>query len=183
MLTSARLYYQPYNSEPWPVLKIRLVDIERIARRRYLLQNSALEIYCKQHCATKYLFLALDNIAQCDDLIKKLEQKCDARSAFPSLDVITLQWQHGILSNYDYLTALNSLADRSFNDLTQYPVFPWVIKDFTSETLSLDDPSIYRDLSQPIGALNPSRLQQLLERFQDMPEPRFLYGSHYLAPG
>lgn len=76
-----------------------------------------------------------------------------------------------------------SMADRSFNDLTQYPVFPWVVKDFTSSTLNLDDASIYRDLSLPIGALNPVRLKQLLDRFQDMPEPKFLYGSHYMAPG
>lgn len=75
------------------------------------------------------------------------------------------------------------MADRSFNDLTQYPVFPWVITDYTSESLDLNDPAIYRDLSKPIGALNSARLKQLLKRFKDMPEPRFLYGSHYMAPG
>ena len=75
------------------------------------------------------------------------------------------------------------MADRSFNDLTQYPVFPWVIKDYTSDTLNLEDPNVYRDLSKPIGALNPNRLKQLLERYLYMPEPRFIYGSHYMAPG
>ena len=52
-----------------------------------------------------------------------------------------------------------------------------------SATLDLEDPSIYRDLSLPVGALNQNRLKQLLERFADMPEPKFLYGSHYMAPG
>jgi hypothetical protein len=33
---------------------------------------------------------------------------------------VTLQWQSGRMSNYDYLMYLNSLADRTFNDLTQY---------------------------------------------------------------
>ena len=28
-----------------------------------------------------------------------------------------------------------SLADRSFNDLTQYPVFPWILADYKSEEL------------------------------------------------
>ncbi|KAI9565432.1 hypothetical protein GHT06_009224 [Daphnia sinensis] len=181
VVTSARLYYQPYNREPWPVMKIRLAsDIERVARRRYLLQNSALEIYCKEHCSPKYLFLALDSTSLCDELFKRLEPNNKPNIG---LDVATLQWQHGILSNYEYLLFLNSAADRSFNDLTQYPVFPWVVKDFTSANLDLEDPSIYRDLSLPIGALNPNRLKQLLERFNDMPEPRFLYGSHYMAPG
>ena len=27
------------------------------------------------------------------------------------------------------------MADRSINDLTQYPVFPWVVADYTSDTL------------------------------------------------
>ena len=46
-----------------------------------------------------------------------------------------LQWQRGHLSNYQYLLHLNNLADRSCNDLSQYPVFPWVLADYTSMQL------------------------------------------------
>ncbi len=46
-----------------------------------------------------------------------------------------LQWQRGHLSNYQYLLHLNNLADRSCNDLSQYPVFPWVLADYTSAQL------------------------------------------------
>lgn len=46
-----------------------------------------------------------------------------------------LQWQRGHLSNYQYLLHLNNLADRSCNDLSQYPVFPWVVADYTSSHL------------------------------------------------
>ena len=38
---------------------------------------------------------------------------------------------------------------------------PWVLQDYTSATLDLNDPSIYRDLSKPIGALEPNRLERL----------------------
>lgn len=75
------------------------------------------------------------------------------------------------------------MADRSFNDLTQYPVFPWVLSDYTSEVLDLDNPKSYRDLTKPIGAINEERLQKLKERRLEMTEPKFLYGSHYSAPG
>ena len=34
-----------------------------------------------------------------------------------------------------------------------------------------------------MGALNEERLKSLKERTADMPEPRFLYGSHYSTPG
>jgi hypothetical protein len=40
----------------------------------------------------------------------------------------TQRWQNGQVSNFEYLMALNTLAGRSFNDITQYPVFPWVIQ-------------------------------------------------------
>lgn len=46
-----------------------------------------------------------------------------------------LQWQRGLLSNYQYLLHLNNLADRSCNDLSQYPVFPWVLNDYSSAQL------------------------------------------------
>ena len=54
---------------------------------------------------------------------------------------------------------LNTLAGRSYNDLNQYPVCPWVLADWSSATLDLADPSVYRDLSKPVGALDPKRLK------------------------
>jgi hypothetical protein len=62
--------------------------------------------------------------------------------------------------------ALNLMAGRTFNDITQYPVFPWVLSDYSSETLDLSDQRVYRDLTKPVGALNPDRLAQLVERYQ-----------------
>jgi len=120
VLSSTRLYYQPYNCEPWPVLKIRLTDIEQVVRRRYLLKNSAIEIYCKEHCSTRYLFLALDNQSLCDDLLKKLEQKIQP---FLAIETATLQWQHGVLSNYDYLLLLNRYYQNSFIIFIFFMVF------------------------------------------------------------
>lgn len=48
-----------------------------------------------------------------------------------------LQWQRGHISNYQYLLHLNNLADRSCNDLSQYPVFPWIIADYSSSELGM----------------------------------------------
>ena len=107
VLTSARLYYQPYNSEPWPVLKIRLTEIESVVRRRYLLQNSALEIYFSKETSIKYLFLALDSQALCNELFTKLQPANEPAKMSQGLDVVTLQWQHGVISNFDYILYLN----------------------------------------------------------------------------
>ncbi|GFH08813.1 BEACH domain-containing protein, partial [Haematococcus lacustris] len=80
---------------------------------------------------------------------------------------------------------------RSFNDLAQWPVFPWVLANYVTSHLDLNDPANFRDLSKPVGALNPARLKDFKKRFRDMPHdsfqegdvPPFLYGTHYSTPG
>src|SRR6185437_7189153 len=73
------------------------------------------------------------------------------------LATFTLEWQHGFLSNFDYLMLLNSFSGRSFNDLTQYPVYPWILSDYDSDELDLYNVQCFRDLSKPMGALDETR--------------------------
>jgi len=62
---------------------------------------------------------------------------------------------------------------------------PWVLKDYKSGELDLQDPNSYRDLSKPVGALNEKRLQDYRRRYEETPPEadKFLYGSHYSCPG
>lgn len=46
---------------------------------------------------------------------------------------VTQRWVRGEISNFQYLTFLNTLAGRSYNDLMQYPIFPWILADYNSE--------------------------------------------------
>ncbi len=79
--------------------------------------------------------------------------------------------------------ALASLAPaRSTNDLTQYPVFPWPVGDFSRAHLSLCDPRALRDLTRGMGALTGARLREARARaatWDDEDIPSFLFGSHY----
>ena len=95
-------------------------------------------------------------------------------------------WMHRKITNFEYLMRLNTFAGRSYNDLTQYPVFPWVLKDYTSENLDLDCAEIYRDLSRPMGAQREEMRAKLQERFEtwcDDEIPPFHFGTHYSTPG
>lgn len=98
------------------------------------------------------------------------------------LETTLLQWRKGLLSNYDYLMYLNLASGRSFNDLSQYPVFPWVLRDYQSDVLDLNDPDKFRDLSKPIGMLSSKRFASFRDRYEEMPPPRFFYGTHYSTP-
>ncbi|XP_068179302.1 neurobeachin-like protein 2 isoform X1 [Antennarius striatus] len=97
---------------------------------------------------------------------------------------LTQKWVCREISNFEYLMQLNTIAGRTYNDLSQYPVFPWVLCDYTSPILNLEDPEVFRDLSKPIGVVNPRHAQNVREKFESFEDPtgttdKFHYGTHY----
>lgn len=83
----------------------------------------------------------------------------DRRKASELAEDARKQWRRREMSNFDYLITLNTLAGRSYNDTTQYPVFPWILSDYTSEKLDLSNCGSFRDLSKPVGALDEKRFE------------------------
>ncbi|POI24050.1 hypothetical protein CIB84_012202, partial [Bambusicola thoracicus] len=63
---------------------------------------------------------------------------------------------------------LNTLAGRSYNDYMQYPVFPWVLADYHSQTLNLSNPHTFRDLSKPMGAQTMERKEKFIQRYKEV---------------
>lgn len=129
--------------------------------------------------------IGLRNGMNRNSLRTKFVKAFSANLSFSDGFSITQKWQNGEISNFYYLMAVNTLAGRTFNDLTQYPVFPWVIADYESEELDLKDPATFRDLSKPMGAQSRRRRAQFIERFEmlkalnDSASPPFHYGTHY----
>eukprot|EP01102_Stenamoeba_stenopodia_P022386 TRINITY_DN9301_c0_g1_i1.p1 TRINITY_DN9301_c0_g1~~TRINITY_DN9301_c0_g1_i1.p1 ORF type:complete len:930 (+),score=218.14 TRINITY_DN9301_c0_g1_i1:2-2791(+) len=163
-----------------------LQSFRSVLRRRFLLQKTAFEVFCTNG---KTYFFNTSTTEECEKLLKKIGQirpGIDVNWRHPALRLkdtkLTEKWQKRQISNFEYLMGLNSIAGRTYNDLTQYPVFPWILSDYTSEQIDLRNPAVYRDLSKPVGALNPTRLEDILmryEAFEDPLIPKFHYGSHY----
>ncbi|EAY10692.1 Beige/BEACH domain containing protein [Trichomonas vaginalis G3] len=82
-------------------------------------------------------------------------------------------WQSGMLSTYDYLLVINSLGSRSFADLTQYPVFPWIISDYDSDDCGHF--TSHRKINLPMGQQTEERSKMFDSTFNG----QFLYGAHY----
>ncbi|KAJ8494123.1 hypothetical protein OPV22_015844 [Ensete ventricosum] len=96
------------------------------------------------------------------------------------------RWQNGEISNFQYLMHLNTLAGRGYSDLTQYPVFPWVLADYESETLDLKSPQSFRQFDKPMGSQTAEREDEFRKRYEtwdDPNVPKFHYGSHYSSAG
>lgn len=182
-ITDENLYFQPLNGYPEHVIQIKLHRIRRIYKRRHGLRPLGLEVFCTENDFCSDIYLKFYNTADRDEIYYYIATFLENHVTEHTAESYMLQWQRGHLSNYQYLLHLNNLADRSCNDLSQYPVFPWVIDDYTSAQLDMTNAATFRDLSKPVGALNKERLEGLLARYRGMPEPRFMYGSHYSSPG
>jgi len=186
-----------------------LSELSHVYLRRYRLRDSAIEMFFIPSGGTSTggagIFAGLSSIfldfgpgvegntkrdAAANSIMKNSPPQTVKQWPDKSVQIIaeqlrhlTLGWAKGRISNFDYLLSLNFLSGRSFNDLCQYPVFPWVLSNYTSEEIpDLSDPSNFRDLTKPMGALNPTRLKEFLERYRmfiDPIMPSFMYGSHY----
>ncbi|XP_056121045.1 lipopolysaccharide-responsive and beige-like anchor protein isoform X2 [Rhinichthys klamathensis goyatoka] len=174
--------------------KWQFTEIRAIFSRRYLLQNTALEVFMANRTAIMLNFpdaATVKKVVHCLPRVGVgtnfgLPQTRRISLASPKqlykASNMTQRWQRREISNFEYLMFLNTISGRTFNDLNQYPVFPWVITNYDSEDLDLTLPSNYRDLSKPIGALNPKRAAFFSERFESWEDdqvPKFHYGTHY----
>ncbi|EDQ89120.1 uncharacterized protein MONBRDRAFT_8517 [Monosiga brevicollis MX1] len=169
----------------WPITQLREVHL-----RRYNLRSTALELFFIDQ--TNFFFDfdegMRDQVHQVLISLKPPRLTFGARMIAPGALLtesgLTERWCRRQISNFDYLMMLNTIAGRSFNDLNQYPVFPWILADYSSDMLDLSDPATFRDLTKPVGALNARRADQVKMMFDDFVDPsglvaKFHYGTHY----
>ena len=50
-----------------------------------------------------------------------------------SIRFLYSKWLKWEVSTFTLLNAMNIYSNRSYNDINQYPVFPWIITDYTSK--------------------------------------------------
>lgn len=169
-------------------------EVRAIFSRRYLLQNTALEIFLASRTSVFFTFPDQATVKRVAKALPRVgvgikygipqtrrASLMSPRQLFRASNM-TQKWQRREISNFEYLMFLNTIAGRTYNDLNQYPVFPWVLTNFDSPELDLSQPSNYRDLSKPIGSLNPSRRAFFEERYSSWDHdqiPPFHYGTHY----
>jgi hypothetical protein len=166
----------------------RLDELNMVLHRSYLHINKGLEFFFTNGRSYFWFFggggrpSIVSFLRQLDLPQQPIIQHGSSAKLFAELRV-TEQWINRKMSTYQYLMYVNLIAGRSFNDLSQYPVFPWIIADYESDHLDLEKAGTFRDLSKPIGALNSIRLAKLKREIsgQSEDEPHCLYRSHYSA--
>ena len=174
------------------------VDVSAVFTRRYLHRYRAVEIFTIGHRSWLFVLTDYEAVRRAVTCLPRVG--VGLQYGLPNRRQISLahpkrllresammdKWRRREISNFDYLMFLNTIAGRSYNDLGQYPVMPWVLKNYTSQTIDLADPNNYRDLSRPIGAQTAERMEKFRAKFELSKEgvaPPFHYGTHYSTPG
>ena len=206
---------------------IEFKQINLFFRKRYYYKNSAIEIFTKYNKSYYFNFKEEKNrekviteiLAHLKEPSKLIDDLREPKTLFDNvvgyqtqtsikkkvkkqkLSKIISSWCNWEISNYELIMWLNFFANRSYLDLTQYPVMPWVLEDYTDPLQKETEEELpdykYRDLSLPMGMLtvfpeSEVRKEMFIELYDTMkaeqtpgeePEMKpYVYGSHYSNP-
>ncbi|CDW75265.1 beach domain-containing protein [Stylonychia lemnae] len=167
-------------------------EIEQIFKRRFLLVHQACEIFTKEKKSYFFNFFNEENCHLFFQRIKEIYQ----RNKYSKAEIITNprdefrkkefknKWLKGEISNQQFLLLVNKYSGRSFNDLTQYPIFPWVLKDQHSSSYSeLKDKinnnpgEVLRDLTFTTGAITEFKRQNAINQYRKDEDAVQIYGN------
>ncbi|KAF8635320.1 hypothetical protein AX17_003946 [Amanita inopinata Kibby_2008] len=180
-------------------------QIAGFSDKRFLFRDVALELYFKDSRSLLIVFLDQKRRSEIDQRLTGIIARHSPEqlispgilksplfgkmgqmmfSGFKSDELASAQrkWQTREISNFTYLSILNQISGRTPSDATQYPIFPWVLRDYTSQTLDLTLSDTYRNLTMPMGALTPERREAAEMRYMSLKsvdEEPFHYGTHF----
>ena len=185
-------------------------DIKEVIKRRTLLMNQSIEIFNKNGKSYFFNLFKTDSCDKLFNIFSSINQNLILENKEPinliSRDIkadtkkIISSFKKGEITNYEYILQLNKLSTRTYNDLTQYPVFPWLILKINKLNELTDkfgpvldnniinkeekeDPSTYlRDLNYPVSMQNESKREEEINKYiEDLKTSKYTYhcGTHY----
>ena len=164
-------------------------EIEEIIERRFLLMWQAIEIFLKNGKSYFFNFLSSEQKNFILDIFSKnpkTKDKIKTKNYFlQNIKKITNEWQEEQLTTYEYLLFLNKYATRTYNDINQYPVFPWITRKYTLDKgsngkVGRPEP---RNFKYPMASQMEERREECLRRYKDDEQNGeqfpIHYGTHY----
>ncbi|KRY19810.1 Lysosomal-trafficking regulator [Trichinella patagoniensis] len=133
---------------------------------RFHAADSAVEMFFDTLESCLFVFDSPANRAEAVGHLKTFSPSLQQQASLQMLSTFTEAWRYGRMTNFDYIITLNELAGRTFNDITQYPVFPFILNDYLNYTIDLKQPTLYRDLSLPVAVQNSKSRTYYSERYE-----------------
>ena len=156
--------------------------ISEIIQRRTLLINNSLEIFMKNGKSYFFNFFRRKNVEKAYQYFNEINQVLKNKKQ-PYFDFCTdlnkedikklvNSFKKGKITNNEYLLKLNKYSSRTYNDTSQYPIFPWLLKKYnevnealkciwSKEQKNMKDILIYfRDMNYPITQQTEEKRQE-----------------------
>ena len=141
-------------------ISIKYDDIKYIFRRKYYYKNTGLEIYTNTNKSFYFNFkYEKDRESAINDIVTKFKEslqiiddlkdkkdtlfnniigfqnysvdlKKKKKDKMYKLSKILSKWRKWKITNFEFLMWLNIFGNRSYNDISQYPVFPWILSNY-----------------------------------------------------
>ena len=155
--------------------------VSQMIYRNFLFYNQALEVFLlngKSYFFNFYEYDLLDNFVQS----LKTEYQCyniklpeiinDPISYFHTKNY-TNDWLEGKISTVKYLLLINKFSGRTYNDLTQYLIFPWVLNDYSD----IKDKKNFRKMQYCMAIQDEAELEKVKMQYEK--EKNTEYKSHF----
>jgi len=181
-------------------LKINYNEINFIFLRKYCFRNNSFEIFTNKHKSYYFKFVDdkkrnsfLDNIIGKFNKEKKLFKPIkgldqnnrtiiigyfkdeDNNKEYSNISFIRESWKSNKISTLEYLMWINIYGNRSFRDIAQYPVFPWLLNKYESDNFKdlISNEENIRDFRLPMGMISiddrsKKRRESYLDSFKSM---------------
>ena len=161
---------------------IRYEQIEQIYQKRFLYIKQACEIFLKNGKCYYFNLFSLDNnevfLKEIESITtgNNLNSKLITRNLTKQINEKQMDWLYHKITTFNYLSFLNFASDRSFNDVNQYPVFPWLtVLDINTSPSKIK----LRDFASPVSVQNPDKKNQIISKFCLMPKNKHGFTSHF----
>ena len=180
-------------------------EIEEVFQRSVVYNKQAIEVFLKN--GKNYFFNLFDSNSL-NTFYKIIQERIkknsildiiitkDPKSVFEQKE-FSKNWENNKINNYQYLLYLNKYSDRTFNDINQYPISPWIMvnKYFADNNDSINDGPVedngkkiyFRNMKYFIIPQKEEKRQEAIMNYQDSkadnPKNPIHFRLHYSTGG
>ena len=164
-------------------LKIKFSEINFIFLRKYCFRNNSIEIFLNNNKSYYFKFRTpndrnnflekliyilnhfLTNNKKIFRKIKSIDENnktiilgyykdIDNNRDYKNINSIKELWKNNKISSLEYIMWINIYGNRSFRDTAQYPVFPWILNDYTLNNVeNITNLNAIRNFNLPMGMM------------------------------
>ena len=166
---------------------IKYHEIEEIFMRRFLFMYQAFEIFLLNGKSYFFNLFKIEKANKFINIIKNIKKENELNFLIIENPIehfnkikIKSKWYKREIDTFQFLLYINKYGGRTYNDINQYPIFPWIILEFSLK----DNIYIYkyRNLIFPISIQNENQKQNAEMQFinsKDDSDFQYHFSLHY----